>query len=57
MVKQTVEYYRLLLSNEKDQTIDAHINMDEPHGNYVEGKRSISKGYKMYDLHDIHEMI
>jgi hypothetical protein len=37
------EWYRILFSNIKEETIDVHNNLDELPGNYAEKKKSQSQ--------------
>lgn len=50
IVKQTVvcPYHGWWLSNKKEHPIDICFNLDESWENYIEWKKPISKGYKVY---------
>ena len=51
IVKQTVRWphHGGLLNNQKEQTIDTHDNLDESPENYVEWKKVIPIGNRLYD--------
>lgn len=43
-------YHRLLLSNEKEKSIDLNTNLEGHQGNYADWKiKTTSKGYILYD--------
>ena len=46
-------YNGILFSNTKEQIIDTYNNTNRAKGKHVELKKSVSKGYKLYDSTDI----
>lgn len=47
--KLVYPYHTILLSNKKEQTVDAH-NLDKSPENYAEWKNTISKDYRIFDF-------